>query len=488
MQEITLIFPHQLFESNEALSKKRVVWLIEYGLFFTQYRYHAQKLVLHRASMMYYADYLRQKGYDVKYVACNDDLAQLKKMFAHAKATGITAIHYVEVVDDWLQKRLLRYARENEVAVKTYPTTGFLCTENYLREHFAGSKRFYLTDFYIAQRKRFNVLIEKGKPRGGKWSFDTDNRKKMPAGTAVPPLPSVSQNNWVSSAKEYVAEYLPKAYGYSSSFIYPVTHHDAAVWLENFLEQRFAHYGIYQDAIVKNETFLFHAVLTPMLNIGLLTPGQIIQRSIEVAEKKQVPINSLEGFVRQVLGWREYIRAVYALSHVQQRTTNYWNHTRSIPASFYTATTGIEPIDNCIQRIQQTAYAHHIERLMVLGNFMCLCGFSPDEVYRWFMELFIDAYDWVMVPNVYGMSQFADGGLMSTKPYISSSNYILKMSNYKKGEWCDVWDALYWNFIHQHRSFFASNPRMSIMTAQLDKMGARLNTHLHKAEKYLATL
>ena len=180
--------------------------------------------------------------------------------------------------------------------------------------------------------------------------------------------------------------------------------------------------------------------------------------------------NSLEGFIRQIMGWREFIKIVYEREGSKQRTTNYWKFTRKIPANFWKGTTGIPPIDITIQKILKTGYCHHIERLMVLGNFMILCEFDPDEVYRWFMEMFIDAYDWVMVPNVYGMSQFADGGLMATKPYISGSSYVLKMSDFKKGEWCEIWDALFWNFMNKHRNVISKNPRMAMLLKTYDKM------------------
>jgi len=188
------------------------------------------------------------------------------------------------------------------------------------------------------------------------------------------------------------------------------------------------------------------------------------------------------------MGWREFIRLVYIHAGSRQRTTNAWNLKQSLPASFYTGTTGIVPFDQSIKRTLEFAYCHHIERLMVLGNFMLLCDIHPNQVYLWFMELFIDAYDWVMVPNVYGMSQHADGGLMTTKPYISGSSYILKMSDYAKGDWCEVWDALYWRFIDRERDFFSSNPRMRVMVGQLDRMGTKLDHHRKVAGRFLEKL
>ena len=193
--------------------------------------------------------------------------------------------------------------------------------------------------------------------------------------------------------------------------------------------------------------------------------------------------------MRQIIGWREFIRGVYIAVGNKERTRNFWNFNRKIPNSFYNGDTGIEPIDDTIKKINKSGYANHIERLMIIGNFMLLCEFEPNEVYKWFMEMFIDSYDWVMVPNVYGMSQFSDSGMMSTKPYISSSNYILKMSNYKKGDWCKIWDSLFWNFMDKQRDFFIKNPRMRMLVSSFDRMEESKRTSLLKtADEYLKTL
>ena len=233
----------------------------------------------------------------------------------------------------------------------------------------------------------------------------------------------------------------PAALGSLKQLYYPTSHTSAVRWLEAFLKQRFFHFGDYEDAVVEGQSWLWHSVLTPMLNSGLLTPKQVVDEVVRFERNHQVPINSMEGFVRQVIGWREFMRATYQDLGVTMRTTNYWNQTRSIPECFYTGETGIDPLDDVIRRILETGYCHHIERLMVLGGFMFLCEFHPDEIYRWFMEMFVDSYDWVMVPNVYAMSQNADGGLITTKPYFSGSSYIRKMSHFKSGDWCPVWDG-----------------------------------------------
>jgi deoxyribodipyrimidine photolyase-related protein len=333
------------------------------------------------------------------------------------------------------------------------------------------------------------VLIESGSPSGGKWTFDTENRRKIPASVYIPPLNTLPRTPFISEAIEYVEHNFEKNYGHADKFNYPVTRDQAVHWLESFLTERFVQYGIYQDAIVNGSSFLFHSVLTPALNIGLLTPDHILERTLDFARHEDVPLNSVEGFVRQILGWREFIRGLYALESVHQRTRNVWNHHNSIPSCFWNGTTGIEPIDDVVNKVLKTAYSNHIERLMVIGNFMLLCEFHPNQVYEWFMTLYIDAYDWVMVPNVYGMSQFSDGGLMSTKPYISGSNYILKMSNYKKGEWCEVWDSLYWNFIEKHQEIFIKNPRMSMMVRQFHNMETSKKKRLRETrEKFMSNL
>ena len=325
---------------------------------------------------------------------------------------------------------------------------------------------------------------------GGKWTFDDENRLKYPKGKTPPKINALKENPFYSEAVGYINHQFSNNYGaVNPILIYPTTFEESKSWLVDFLENRFLEFGAYEDAIVVNENILHHSVLTPMMNVGLLTPEFILNETIQFAESHDIPMNSLEGFIRQIMGWREFIRAVYELRGSEERTKNYWQFNRKIPQSFWTGTTGIEPIDLTIKTILETGYCHHIERLMVLGNFMLLCEFDPDEVYRWFMEMFIDSYDWVMVPNVYGMSQFADGGIMSTKPYISGSNYLMKMSNYPKGEWQQIWDGLFWRFMFVHRDFFLQNPRLGMLVKSFDKMDAsKRNLHLENAERYLELL
>ncbi len=488
---ISLIFPHQLFEKHPSLAKDRFVYLVEENLFFTQYKFHKQKLVFHRSSMKFYQDYLERRKLNVIYIDSTNELSDIRKLIPHLQQKGFEEIHFADVADNWLEKRIKQTADKFGIPFREYPSPAFLNSKEELKEYFSGKKKYSQTDFYIKQRKKFGILInEDGSPLGGKWTYDTENRLKYPTTKKPPEVNFPSANKYYEEAIRYVNENFSDNYGeINKYFIYPGTFEESKKWFNDFLEKRFSEFGSYEDAIVAEEHILHHSVLTPMLNVGLITPTYIIETTLNFSERHKIPLNSVEGFIRQIIGWREFIRGVYETSGSIQRTKNYWGFKRKIPESFWNGTTGIEPPDITIKKVLQTGYCHHIERLMVLGNFMVLCEFDPDEVYRWFMELFIDAYDWVMVPNVYGMSQFADGGLMATKPYISGSNYLMKMSDYKKGEWQSIWDGLFWRFMDKHRKFFLSNPRLGMLIKTFDKMSdERKNTLLTAAENYLKTI
>ena len=491
MKSINLVFPHQLFEASPLLDKEGEFYLVEAFLFFKQYHFHQQKIAFHRASMKFYEQYLVSKGKKVKYIDSNIDIADIRKLIPQLKKDGVGAIHYIDTTDNWLEKRLHQGASKNGIELIAYRSPLFLNTSSELIDFFKDKKRFHQTSFYIHERKKRQILLDlNDKPLGGKWSYDADNRKKYPKNKNPPAVIFPKPNDYYKEATQYTKQHFSEHYGsLTDTPLYPTTFESSKEWLHQFLKIRFWEFGPYEDAIVVESSILNHSVLTPMLNVGLLTPQMILDETIKYAAENDVPLNSTEGFVRQIMGWREFIRALYELKGSEERTRNFWKFKRKIPKSFWTGTTGIAPLDQTIQKVLQTGYCHHIERLMVLGNFMLLCEFDPDEVYRWFMELFIDAYDWVMVPNVYGMSQFADGGLMATKPYISGSNYLMKMSNFKKGEWQAIWDGLFWRFMDKHRAFFLSNPRLGMLVRMFDKMSDEKRTqHLENAQKFLDEL
>jgi deoxyribodipyrimidine photolyase-related protein len=493
---ISLVFPHQLFKEHLSIHVSRPVYLVEEFLFFKLYNFNKKKLILHRASMKYYEDYLIKKGILVNYIESNNELSDIRKLIPYLANHGITKIYFTHVADDWLDKRLKNKCNQHNISLHESKTPNFLNSTEDVAEFFDTQKKYFQIDFYIWQRKNRKLLLEAdGKPIGGKWTYDSDNRLKFPKTGIVPLINPPDENLFVTEALIWVNNHYKDNYGsIKSPFgnlggFYPVTHKDAELWLDEFLKNRFQNFGIYEDAMLANESFLFHSVLTPMLNIGLLIPQQIIDKALTAATDYNIPLNSLEGFIRQIMGWREFMNIVYEREGVKQRTTNFWGFTRQIPKSFWTGQTGIIPVDAVIKKVLATGYTHHIERLMVMGNFMLLCEFDPDEVYKWFMEMYIDAYDWVMVPNIYGMTQFADGGLIVTKPYISGSNYLMKMGDWKKGAWQEIWDGLFWRFMHVHRNLFLQNPRLGMLIKTFDKMPAdKRDKHLSIAEKFLDKL
>ncbi|GHC61898.1 cryptochrome/photolyase family protein [Ulvibacter litoralis] len=493
MKSIHLIFPHQLFQKSPLFETKVPVYIIEEYLFFKQYPFHKQKIAFHRATMKRYADFLRKdKKLEVYYIEAIEAISDIRKLIPYLKQQGVEHINYVDPTDDWLQKRLLQSTQENNITTTAYDSPLFLNTKKELGSFFRkDKKKYHQTNFYKEARKKRAILLDpEGNPRGGKWTYDDENRKKYPAKKSPPSIQFPDADSYYKEATTYVAAHFSDHLGSLTEIsLYPTSFETTRIWLAQFFEKRFMEFGVYEDAIVAENSILNHSVLTPMLNVGLITPSEIIDACLHYAEENKVPINSTEGFIRQIIGWREFIRGVYEVRGREERTTNFWKFSNNIPASFYDGTTGIPPIDLTIKKVLQTGYCHHIERLMVLGNFMLLCEFDPDEVYRWFMELFIDSYDWVMVTNVYGMSQFADGGLIATKPYISGSNYLMKMSNYKKGDWQEVWDGLFWRFMHTHREFFLSNPRLGMLVRMFDKMPSeKQDKHLENGQNFIDSL
>jgi deoxyribodipyrimidine photolyase-related protein len=492
MQTCKLVFPHQLFQFNPLFSIEGDIYLIEEILFFQQYNFHKQKIAFHRATMKYYENYLLQKGFSVKYVQATQQEADVRLLITHLHSIGVDSLVIVDPVDEWLLKRIRIRCEKLKMNLKILESPMFLNTSQELSLFFnPNKKKFFQTEFYKQERIKRKILIDSSEgPVGGQWTFDVENRKKYPKGKSVIKVEFPPINNYAQEAHSYTHQYFPDNIGsLNDSVTYPIGYEASAQWLNQFLEHRMAEFGEYEDAILRKEMLLNHGLLTPMLNVGMLTPDQIINQALDYSRDNNVPINSLEGFIRQIIGWREFIRGVYITKGSEERTKNHWGFTRKIPKSFYDGSTGITPMDDTIKKILKTGYCHHIERLMVLGNFMLLCEFDPDEVYRWFMELFIDAYDWVMVPNVYGMSQFADGGLMATKPYISGSNYLMKMSDYPKGDWQATWDALFWRFLDNHRTFFLKNPRLSMLVKTFDKWEESKKESIHQnASDYLAGL
>nr|WP_064571198.1 cryptochrome/photolyase family protein [Gordonia sp. LAM0048] len=491
---VRVVLPHQLFESHlDAEPGTRFV-LVEHDLMFRQYRFHVQKLVLHRASMRRFADRLRDRGFDVDILETDAQQSSHDKLVAHLSRRKPSSIHLYDVVDDWLSGDLLAafdHAGCPLAADDIAESPNFLTTRRQLREFFGGS-RPRMQQFYTWQRRRLGILVDDsgtstgGKPEGGRWSYDSENRKKLPKGHEVPQPTPPARHPEVDAAIAWVSDAFPDNPGDADAFGWPTAHDEARAMLEQFLADRFAEFGPYEDAISAEHPFVFHSLLTPGLNIGLLSPRTVLTRALEVGARNRVPLAGLEGFVRQLIGWREYMRASYEIRGRGLRSRNHLGHDRRLPDGWWTAETGLEPVDLVIRRVLEHGYAHHIERLMVLGNAMCLLRIDPEEIYEWFMEMFVDAYDWVMVPNVYAMSQFAAGEAITTKPYVSGSNYLKKMSDIPAGDWAEDWDGLYWTFVRDHRDVFEANARSSFLARAYDRLPSGTKAaHSRRAGRWL---
>jgi deoxyribodipyrimidine photolyase-related protein len=482
MKEAAIVYPHQLFREHPALSPGRPVYLVEEELLLARNPIHRQKILFLLKAMDAYEDSLTAKGYVVTRLRLAE-YPDAAAAFRFIKDSGIERIHCADTTDDYLERAIAASGMERV----WYESPLFILSRQEAIERYVASKR-HMARFYERLRTDRHVLIDgEGKPVGGRFSFDEDNRKRIPRGERSPAdivvaAPTEAEKSRVDAFPA------PQKYGEHGTWL-PHTHEGAEAALDSFLAERFAHFGDYEDAMSVEGVRLWHSALSPLMNSGLLTPVQVLDAVLAYAAGHHVPVNSLEGFVRQVLGWREFIRASYEADGRSMRTSNFFGNAENLPAGFWSGETGLLPLDQVIRKAVATGYTHHIERLMIVGNAMLLMGVSPHEAYRWFMGLYVDAYDWVMVPNVYGMSQFADGGTFATKPYICGSNYIRKMSDFPAGEWEEIWTALYWGFIEKHADVFAANHRMSMMPRMLSRMAAPRRSGLRaKAAEYLASV
>lgn len=411
-----VILPHQLFD-KKYLDKKYEYILWEHPHYFKKYNYNKKKLLLHHGSMKYYFDYLKKNKFKVKYVNYDENL----------KITNYSLFDPVDKINLPGKYTLLE-------------TPNFLLENKHYKKYRDKTKKFFFNAFYMFGKKELDIIPDVK-------SKDKYNRKTPSKDIKIPNLPSNStDNDYINIGSKYVNKHFKNNYGNTDNFLYPLTHKTANKWLKEFIDEKFKDFGPYQDYIDKDKSFLFHSILSTSINIGLLNPSDIIDEIMEY--KNKIPINSFEGYIRQLF-WREYQRYCYIYYNFNNK--NYFGNTKKLTSKWYTGETNIAPIDTCIKNAFETGYLHHIERLMVVGNFMNLSGINPKEGFKWFMEFSCDSYEWVMHQNVYDMVFFVSGGATMRRPYVSSSNYVLKMSNYKKGEWSEEWDDKYKNFLKKHK-------------------------------------
>ena len=462
--------------SCEADKANAPLILIESIAHVKQRRYHKQKLILIWSAMRHFAQALTADGWTVTYETAETFEAPLEKWI---KENKIDELRVMQPAD----KPFAEFLATLELPCKLVqtPNNHFLWSADDFKKWAATHKSLLMETFYREGRKRFNVLMNGKKPVGERWNFDKENRRP-PKGKISPPAPlEFEQDDITRAVVEIVESADYPTFGDAEGFGWAVTRQQALEVLDYFVRDRLTTFGPYQDAMVSGESTMWHALLSPYLNIGLLQPMEVV-KTVEDAytQNKDLPLNSVEGFIRQVMGWREYMRGIYNHVDADYPSRNYFEHNHSLPDFFWDGDTQMNCLHQTIDTIKRTGYGHHIQRLMILSNFSLISGLSPQAVEDWFHAAFIDAYDWVMQTNVIGMGLFADGGLLATKPYAASANYVNKMSDYCKGckydkkarigEDACPFNFFYWDFLDRHREKLSAQGRMSFILKNLDKM------------------
>jgi len=486
-----IILGNQLFPLHHTAQYKddTIFFMAEdYGL-CKHLKPSKKKILLFLSAMRSYADKLSKNGYDITYLdkdheSFEDDY--IRKLDGIIREKNIKKVYFFEIEDKFFENNIKSYLTENSIIFEEITSPMFLNTRSDFKD-FLSKNRPQMASFYKMVRIKMNLLIDRdSKPVGGKWSFDSENRKKIPASVEIPKYPEILITKHTSDLKQFVEQRFSDHHGSTDNFKFATTEDDVDTIFDFFLHNKLNNFGDYEDAVTQRDNILFHSTLSTYMNLGLITPTKIVDRTMDFALKHEIKINSLEGFIRQIIGWREFIRGIYQNFSDDFENRNFFQHDRSMKSSWYSANTGLDPLDHAIKNAFSEGWSHHIERLMILSNIMNLCEINPTEVHNWFMEAFVDSSDWVMGPNVYGMGLFSDGGIFATKPYICGSNYVLKMMDFKKGDWCEVMDGLYWRFINKHRDFFSKNPRLSLMVSSYDKMDtSRRDNIVSKANEFI---
>ncbi len=505
MTALRLVLGDQLSPSLSALrglATGDVVLMAEVMDECSYVPHHAQKIVLVLSAMRHFATELRARGVVVDYRRLDDagNAHSLRgEILRAAGEHGVDSIICTEP-GEW---RVLRDLQElpgaSGLPVDIRPDDRFLCSIKQFRDWAAGRKSLRMEFFYREMRRAHAVLMDDAEPAGGQWNYDAENRKCLPAGMRLPKSPRFPPDAVTAEVIELVAARFPDNIGRASDFAWPVTRAEAEAALDDFIAHRLENFGDWQDAMQADEPFLFHSLISTSLNLGLLEPLAICRRAEAAYRAGVAPLNAVEGFIRQVLGWREFIRGIYWLKMPQYRHLNALAATRALPGFYWTANTKMACMREAVRHTIDNAYAHHIQRLMITGNFALLAGIDPAAVDEWYLAVYADAYEWVEMPNTRGMALFADGGIVGSKPYASSGAYINKMSNYcgncsyevkdATGPRACPFNALYWDFIARHAERWRGNARMAMPLMGLGKMPPAKVTALRgRAEAFLAAM
>ena len=499
---LVLVLGDQLSEDIAALREanrdRDVVVMAEVQAETDYVAHHPKKIIFLFSAMRKFAARLREAGWQVRYATLDDpDNTQSipGELLRAADAVGASEA----IATEPGEFRLISALEDGPIPVHLFPDDRFLCTHAEFEGWAEGRKELRMEWFYRDMRRRTGLMMEGGKPAGGKWNYDHDNRKPPKAGLDAPEPLRFAPDATVEAVTALVRARFGNRYGSLDDFWFATDAAGARQALAHFVDRALPEFGAYQDAMVTGAPFMFHAILSVYMNAGLLGWREVCEAAERAWKDGAVPINAAEGFIRQIIGWREYIRGVYFLQGPDYTSRNVLNHTRDLPEFYWSAETDMTCMSECVTATMQEAYAHHIQRLMVTGNFALLAGIDPHQVHEWYLIVYADAYEWVESPNVIGMSQFADGGVVASKPYVSGGNYINRMSDYcrncsyavtkKTGEGACPFNLLYWHFLDRHRERFRSNTRMSQIYAAWDRMDEdHRTTVLSEAEAVLAKL
>jgi len=476
--------------------------MIEQGSETEYVKHHIQKLLGFFGAMRRFSKNLKNDGHRVLYLKIREENNQ--KSFTEnikwiIKEHNIQSFEYQEPDEFRLYREFQNLSKSLQIDVHSCSSEHFLTERNDLKGFFEGKKSYILEYFYRDMRKKFNILMNGDQPEGDSWNFDKSNRKKFPKNHHIP-KPFTSSNDLSDILNEIEAEGIAH-FGEADAkkFIWPLNRKEALEHLNEFCKNRLALFGTYQDAMTDQDWALYHSRLSFALNTKMIGPLEVCEKAIETYRKSdgEISINQIEGFVRQIIGWREYMRGIYWAKMPKYASLNYFDHKMKLPEYYWTGKTKMKCMSHSISQSLDYAYAHHIQRLMITGNFALLAGIDPDELDEWYLGIYIDAIEWVEITNTRGMSQFADGGIVGSKPYVSSASYIHKMSDYcsschydhkkKTGEKACPFNSLYWHFFERNRDKLKNNQRISMMYRTLDRLKNK-NELLEQAEHYLESI
>jgi len=447
--------------------------------------HHVQKVTAFFLAMRAFSRHLQSVGLQVVYYQLDhpENKQSLEaNLHQFMQQHSIEKFEYMLPDEFRLDEQLKAFCKSLSIQHEAFDSAHFYTSRVELANFFKGKKIFLLENFYRAMRKKHNVLMDGNEPAGGQWNFDADNRKKLPDQVFVPKPPTFDYGEELVNIQEMIKSQGIETMGFPEPFHHAVTRPQALALLQWFVQDALPLFGTYEDAMDTTEPFVFHSRLSFVMNVKLLSPHEVVQAAVAAwqASNGAIGLNQVEGFVRQILGWREFMRGIYWANMPEFASLNFLNHKVKLPAWFWTGQTNMNCLKHAIGQSLQLAYAHHIQRLMVIGNFALLLGADPDEVDAWYLGVYIDAIEWVEITNTRGMSQYADGGIVGSKPYVASANYMHKMSNYcktchynkdeKTGEKACPFNSLYWDFYHRHRDKFERNPRIGMMYQLLNKM------------------